>query len=137
MNCQGCNEMKPRNELTETNCCKKLKCGQCANPCDPESCYSWLCCLDDIKTNTCFGICPENHFPEEDAQILLTIDLFNDEKDHDVQRDIAFGKFSEAFGNLENLTCLQKMLISEFEDLNDGNLKLRCVNPFKRYASIQ
>jgi hypothetical protein len=133
--CQGCNEEKPENELLETDCCHKLKCGQCANPCDI-SCHHWLCCLCNIKVNTCFGICPENHFRDQDASILLNTDYFLDEEDHNQQRREALRDFDESLGKLDKLTCLQKLLVSEFKDVNDGNLKLRCVNPFHRIVFI-
>jgi hypothetical protein len=126
--CEGC--CKATDGMLTTDCCEKLKCGKCAAFCDT-TCHYWLCCFRDVKLNTCFGSCPENHFGNPSVNTLLRIDLFEDEGDHDKQRKEALDLFDESLGNAQNLTCLQKLLVSEFEDVNDGHLELRCVNPFR------
>jgi hypothetical protein len=130
--CEGC--CKAMDGMLITDCCKKLKCVECASVCDM-TCHHWLCCFRDVKLDTCFGCCPENHFENQD--LVLRTDLFEDEEDHDHQRKKALDLFDESLGNLQNLTCLQKLLVSEFEDVNDGHLELRCVNPFKKKLHVE
>ncbi len=134
-NCEQCgecvNNLKPTSNLSQTTCCQKFKCGECANPCDSNDCESWLCNLDDPSADTCFGSCPTHSVGICDPETFK--EHFTDAKDHDEQLRLALSKFSSmGCGHLE-LTCLEQLLVNE--ELNISHLYpqlkgLVMTNPF-------
>lgn len=116
MQCERCKNTVNPNSMLETQCCKKLRCAiNCASPCEfyqdgvqHTQCKRWLCNLNDMKTQSCFGLCPEHMTPMFQEQYN---GLFTSREDHDEKFYLAMSKYF--VDKCLDLTCFEQLLVSE------------------------